>query len=67
MIAEIIGENIFVFLISLFLLFPVGKYLPFYNDLIHGKIRDIILIFVLLLSISSIIKGSYSPFIYFNF
>lgn len=61
------GEYGVVFILSFGFLIPWGKVFHIKNKNVIRILKDIILLLILLLSIAYIMKGSYSPFIYFNF
>ncbi len=65
-----ISENVVFLIASVVFSMPVAKFLS--NKLsskpaLHETFRAIALIFVLILALSYVVKGTYNPFIYFNF
>lgn len=67
LLKEFLGEYIVVFVLSFGLLVPWSKCLRLDNYKSARTIKDALLLLILLLSVAYIMKGSYSPFIYFNF
>jgi D-alanyl-lipoteichoic acid acyltransferase DltB (MBOAT superfamily) len=69
LVRKYVGEYIGVFVLSFALLIPWNKIFTF-KEKYHGfrtVLADIAYLIVFLVSVSYIMKGSYSPFIYFNF
>jgi len=64
---QFIGEYVIVFVLSFGFLIPWKKIIPVNKIRIYGVIKDVLLLLLFLLSVAYIMKGSYSPFIYFNF
>lgn len=65
-----LSENIVFLIAAVIFSMPVAKALS--NKLtnkpaLHETLRAVALIFVLILSLSYVVKGTYNPFIYFNF
>lgn len=67
LIREYIAEYILIFALSFFFLVPGIQNFFHGNNKYKVILRDILLLLILLLSVAYIMKGSYSPFIYFNF
>ncbi|MBR5773273.1 MAG: MBOAT family protein [Clostridia bacterium] len=64
------SENIVFLIAAIIFSMPVAKWLSgkiSSKPAIHETLRAIALIFVLILSLSYVVKGTYNPFIYFNF
>lgn len=69
LVRQYIGEYIGVFILSFTLLLPWNKVFKMkekYKN-VRTILADIVYLLVFLISVSYIMKGSYSPFIYFNF
>lgn len=69
LVRQYIGEYIGVFILSFTLLLPWNKVFKMkekYKN-VRTVLADIVYLLVFLISVSYIMKGSYSPFIYFNF
>ena len=64
-----LSENKFEFVFALLFCIPVFRYLPekVKNGKISNVVYPIVLMVMFIFSVSSIVKGAYNPFIYFNF
>ena len=63
------GDFIFAFILGLFASTPIFKVIGskvFKNEITY-ILKDILLIILFVISVSFIVSGSYSPFIYFQF
>ena len=67
LLKELFGEYIAVLILSFGLLIPWSKSLHLNKYKAFPAIKDVFLLLMFLLSVAFIMKGSYSPFIYFNF
>ena len=65
-----ISENVVFLIAAIIFSMPIAKWLSnkfSSKPALHETLRAIALILVLILSLSYVVKGTYNPFIYFNF
>ena len=65
-----ITENVVFLIFAILFSMPVAKWLSkkfSTKPVLHETLRAVALAFVLIVSLSYVVKGTYNPFIYFNF
>ena len=67
LIKQIIFENIVFVVLSLVFLIPWDRVFNVKENKLIRNSKDVLLLILFILSVSYVMKGSYNPFIYFNF